>query len=420
MKVETTLCAILVVFTIGEALPAQVQEQTPTSQTPNPLNAVAVEGNDHEIDFSLPGLSKQKPKGEYYVEIDGGYMVPYLAKIPGTNVFFKMMPIPGGTFNMGSPNSEEYRRDDECPQVEISIEPFWMGKYEVTWSEYRLFMKLAKEFKELRRQKVRNVTKENRLDAVTAPSAVYDPDYLYSAGGEARQPCAMMSQFAAKQYTKYISLLLKNFYRLPTEAEWEYACRAGTTTAYYFGDDQAELKNHAWFYNNSDDWRHPVGRLKPNPWGLHDMYGNVAEWVLDEYDEKAYQRLIDKKSTALEAYNAPSEIHPRVCRGGSFELDAIDCRSAARIKSVDDWQDDDPNLPRSPWWFTSSTAMGVGFRVMRPLHAPQDRTQQERFWKANAEATLEAVDSHVEESGRGAIGIVDEGLIEAIRKNEGK
>ena len=365
------------------------------------------------------GISTTKPAEGPFVEIPGGYMVPYKGKIPGTDVEFEMIPIPGGTFKMGSPDGEADRRADEGPQIEVKVEPFWMGKHEVTWSEYMTFMDLDAVFKQFQQKSLRPVDRTQMDKVITAPSSLYDPSFTFEAGEEPDQPAATVSQFAAKQYTKYISLLNDDFYRLPTEAEWEYACRAGTTTAYYFGDDPKDLKKHAWIADNSDDERHTVGKKKPNPWGLHDMYGNVAEWVLDGYSENGYARNAGKTVTTAEATEQPTKLFPRVLRGGSWELDAEDCRSAARMKSHDDeWKSEDPNFPRSPWWYTTSPALGAGFRVIRPYQAPATPAERAPYWDADVQQIKKDCENRIDANGRGAFGIIDPTLpaaIEALR-----
>ncbi len=364
-----------------------------------------------------PGIVTEKPESGPFVKVDRGYMVPYKTTIPGTEVEFEMIPIPGGTFKMGSPPEEEGRLDDEGPQVEIQVDPFWMGKYEVTWAEYKKFMLLDKVFKAFQQKKVRQVTEANEIDAITAPSALYDPSFTFEAGEAPDEPAATITQFAAKQYTKWLSGLTSQFYRLPYEAEWEYACRAGTTTAYYFGDDPDLLEEHAWFYDNADEMRHPVGKLKPNPFGLYDMYGNASEWVLDQYSEEGYQHLAGKPGlTAATSFNKPTELYPRVVRGGSFETEELsECRSASRLGSDDEeWRDEDPNVPKSPWWYTTSPALGVGFRIMRPYREPDSREAKEAFWSADVEDIIYDAKNRINDNGRGAWGIVDPKLPKAI------
>jgi len=361
---------------------------------------------------TAPGFVKTKPDSEPFVEVEGGFMVPYTVKIPGTDVKYAMIPIPGGKFTMGSPDDEEDRRDDEGPQFEVTIEPMWIGKYEVTWAEYKKYMQLDKAFKALQAKGIRKVTDKNEIDAITAPSSLYDPSFTYSAGEAPNQPAATMTQYAAKQYTKWLSLTSKRFYRLPTEAEWEYACRAGTKTTYYFGDDSGDLEDHAWYVESSDDERHPVGQLKPNPWGLYDMYGNVAEWVLDEYDEDGYTHVEEGASvTADKALRKPTKLFPRVVRGGSFELEPEDCRSAARIGSDDkEWKSEDPNFPKSPWWYTDYPGTGVGFRIVRPFKAPAKVEQKNAYWEADLEEIMDDAKNRINDNGRGAFGVVDENL----------
>ena len=367
------------------------------------------------VETTPPGITAKKPAEQPFVELpDGRFMVPYTATIPGTSIEFKMIPISSGKFKMGSPDSENDRRDDEGPQFEVIMQPFWMGEYEVTWSEYKKFMQLDKVFKALQAKGLRKVTNETEIDGVTAPSSLYDPSFTFEAGDGPRYPAASMTQFAAKQYTKWLSLTSDTFYRLPTEAEWEYACRAGTTTAYYFGDDVEELEEHAWFVDNADEERHRVGELKPNPWGLYDMYGNVAEWVLDQYSDKGYAHLDGKSVSAEEAFQKPTKLYPRVVRGGSWELESEDCRSATRLGSNDKaWRAEDPNFPKSPWWYTDSPALGVGFRLLRPLAEPS-REAKEDFWKADVEDISDDAKNRIFENGRGAYGTVDPNLPKEI------
>ena len=155
-----------------------------------------------------------------------------------------------------------------------------------------------------------------------------------------------MNQYGAKQYTKGLSRLTGHFYRLPTEAAGEYACRAGTTTSFYFGDDDQKLVDFAWYYEKSDEDTHPVGLKKTNRWGLYEMHGNVSEWGLGQYCE-TYAPLRKIIAAGKEPVHWPTPLHPRTVRGGSWESDAVDCQSVARTGSTVEWQAYDPMLLRS-------------------------------------------------------------------------
>lgn len=294
---------------------------------------------------------------------------PYEQEISGTPIKFEMLPIPGGTFLMGSPDDEEGRSEDEGPQHEIKIEPFWMGKCEVTWDEYETWMFSL----DIQRRKVNNIvpTDNDKLaDTIIRPTKPYT-DMTFGMGKEGF-PAICMTQWAAKNYCKWLSAKTGHYYRLPTEAEWEYACRAGTTTAYSFGDDPAELDEYAWYYDNSEDAYHPVGEKKPNPWGLHDIHGNVSEWVLDAYDAEYYSQF-PKDAATLNPSLAPKGPYPHVVRGGSWDDDPERLRSAARRASEKSWKVQDPQIPQSIWYFTD--ALFVGFRVVRPLVEPSEEVK---------------------------------------------
>jgi formylglycine-generating enzyme required for sulfatase activity len=175
-----------------------------------------------------------------------------------------------------------------------------------------------------------------------------------------------MTQHAAKKYCEWLSAKTGRFYRLPTEAEWEYACRAGTTTAYSFGDDASQLDDYAWCYENSDGAYHPVGEKKPNPWGLFDIHGNVTEWTAEQYDADIYKKFFGQ--VAVEPFNPPKKAEPCTVRGGSWDDDPEALRSAARRGSHIDWKQQDPQIPQSGWYYTD--ALWSGFRIVRPLEEP--------------------------------------------------
>jgi formylglycine-generating enzyme required for sulfatase activity len=283
-----------------------------------------------------------------------------------------------------------------------------MGKYEVTWGEYRQYMELLNDFDRFKKFDMREITEEKKIDVVSAPSKLYEPTFTFQAGSGPRQPAATITQYSAKQYTKWLSLMSGQFFRLPTESEWEYACRAGSNSAFSFGDDASMLGDYAWFKDNAEGKRHDVGQKKPNAFGLFDMHGNVAEWVLDGYNEEGYGEHDEAGVKAAEAIDWPKEVYPRTVRGGSWELEAHQLRSAARLPSEDeDWKDKDPNFPLSPWWYTSSPATGVGFRLIRPLVEPSDRAEKEVFWKADHQEIEDDVNQRIDAEGRGKRGYVD-------------
>ncbi len=336
-------------------------------------------------------------------------MQPYTETVPDTKVEIPMVPIPVGekgysaTFTMGSPKDEPGRKDDEGPQVKITVEPFWIGEFEVTWDTFDEFRAEYAHRMDagLRKQ---DADPKAWADAVSLPTPLYEQDaapILAGLGTEGGYPVANITQFAARQFTKWLSHKTGRFYRLPTEAEWEYAARAGTTTAFSFGGDAAKLGDHGWFFDNSayeDPAKgHPdfgagyrkVGQKAPNPWGLHDMHGNVAEWVIDQYVPDAYASLGEGPVSWHDAIRWPTTTFPCVVRGGSWDADASGCRSAARLASDRSWQDRDPQLPKSVWWFTDG--FHVGFRVLRPLKVP-DAAEQLRFWEAADERTRGIVD----------------------------
>ncbi len=356
------------------------------------------------------GLVAEKPASGRFVQTDRGYMVPYTVAIPGTKIQFEMVPVPGGTAKIGSPAGEAERHADEGPEHEVTFQPFWIGKYEVTWAEYRHFMQMYDLFKNFETQSVRQVTADNRVDAVTIPTPLYDPSFTFVLGEQPRQPAVTMSHFAARQYTKWLSLISGQIYRLPSEAEWEYAARAGSTTAYSFGDDATQLDEYAWYYDNSDESYHDVGGKQPNAWGIHDLHGNVAEFVLDHYRAEAYAELAGKTVTSEQATQWAAEPFPHVIRGGSWSDDPATLRSAARAQT-EDWRNEDPNLPRSPWWFTDEPALAVGFRIVRPLDKPAADLLK-KYWDADSEILRQAVEDRIAE-GRGVLGLVDPQLPKA-------
>jgi len=277
---------------------------------------------------------------------------PYEQTIPGTTVKFKMNAIPEGSFIMGSAESEKQRNMDEGPPRKIQISAFWMGVHEVTHDEFLIFFNDEK------------TSRNSDVDAVTRPTSQYI-DLSWGMGKQGGFPTNSMSQQTALMYCRWLYKKTGLFYRLPTEAEWEYACRAGSRTAYPFGNDPALLSQYAWYASNSNDKYQKVGQKKPNAWGLYDMVGNVAEWTLDQYDPLYYTRITDG---SMNPNLPPGTRYPKTVRGGGYTDKPEAMRSASRAKSDPSWNKRDPQIPKSKWWLTDAAA--VGFRVIRPFKQP--------------------------------------------------
>jgi formylglycine-generating enzyme required for sulfatase activity len=243
-----------------------------------------------------------------------------------------MVAIPSGSFVFG-----------QTKKTQVSA--FWMGKTEVTYDEYQLF------FEESRDPEPR--PPKEGPDAVTRPSPPYI-DFTLGMGKVGGFPANSMQQYGAIMYCKWLYAKTGVFYRLPTEIEWEYACKAGAEIP------SKDLADYAWFQGNSNEKYHQVGQKKPNAWGLHDMLGNVSEWVLDHFESDPTARkdspvFIDKYADA-------------VVRGGNYQDPANLVRSTARMAADPIWNRRDPQVPKSIWW--NADAPFVGFRIMRPAKQP--------------------------------------------------
>jgi formylglycine-generating enzyme required for sulfatase activity len=287
---------------------------------------------------------------------------PYNQLVPGSTIEFGMVPVKGGSFLMGSAATEKNRDADEGPQKHVQVSSFWMGAFEVSRDAFDVFYKDE------------TTSQNSSIDAVTRPSPQYI-DFSLGMGKEGGYPVNSLSQYAALMYCRWLYEKTGIFYRLPTQAEWEYACRAGTTTAYYCGDNEKDLDKFAWYKNNSDNKFHKSGQKSPNAFGLYDMMGNVAEWTLDHYDEKAMDKIPGNNVDPPAAFN--SARYPKVLKGGSYTDEAPYLRSANRIPSDPSWNRRDPQIPKSKWWLTEASF--VGFRIVRPLIQPTKEHAAEFF-----------------------------------------
>jgi formylglycine-generating enzyme required for sulfatase activity len=279
----------------------------------------------------------------------------YVQSIPGTPVSFKMIAVPSGRFTMGSPSAEKGRDDDEGPEHEVELSAFWIAEHEVTFAEWDAF------FKNMQVPQTKNVA----VDAISRPTTQYI-DLTWGMGRDGRHPTNSMSHQAAIMYCKWLTENTGVFYRLPTEAEWEYACRAG-------GQRVSNLGSSGYFLENSQGKFQKTASLKPNAWGLYDMLGNLSEWTLDQYDPAAYTKLKGVQNPVM----PPASKYPKVVRGGSYLDEQKELRCANRIASDASWNKRDPQIPKSKWWLTDG--MFVGFRIVRPAQQPS-KEEIEKFY----------------------------------------
>ena len=300
----------------------------------------------------------------------------YEEDIITSDLGFSMVPINGGEFTMGSSLDDLNRGLDEWPAHKVEVSDFWMAKHELSWDLYELWM--LNIDRDNRAYKKLEETKSDSLsDAVTKPTAPYT-DMTFGMG-KSGYPAICMTQLSAKMYSMWLSARTGRFYRLPTEAEWEYACKAGTKTAYYFGDDPEQLPEYSWHLKNSFFQYQPVGQKPANPFGLFDMHGNVWEWTLDQFAPPPNTSPAEKRVNPLVT---PTSLYPRVVKGGSWDDGPKNHRSSARMASEESWKQQDPQIPKSVWYHTD--ALFVGFRLVRPREIPSIE-EIEKYWPSEEE-----------------------------------
>lgn len=291
-------------------------------------------------------------------------------KIPGTDVSFKMMAIPGGVFKMGSPADESYRRSNEGPVREVKVDSFWMAEIEVSWDEYLAFFTATGS--QGRKEAVSTDEETDGITGATPPWGAPDQGW-----GKGSRPAITMSHHAAETYCRWISQVTGRKYRLPTEAEWEYAARGGTEGPYFFegtpkdyetdgflkkllGANTEVFDKYVIYHGNSPNKTEEPGTVEANPFGLKNMLGNVAEFCADYYDPTVYGKY--PKGTIINP-RGPRSGMEHVVRGGSFRNSPKDLRVARRdYTRTTEWLTTDPQIPKSIWWY--SDVKSVGFRVI--------------------------------------------------------
>ena len=281
----------------------------------------------------------------------------YSEKIPNSDLSIEMIFIQGGEYTMGNKNSN----------VNTQISSFWMSKYEITWEIYNLFM----EFDQSNKLEYIIDGDTIKVDGISKPTTPYT-DMTFGMGYEGF-PAVNMTHFAASKFCKWLSLITGNYYRLPTEAEWEYACRSGTSSDYYYGDDISLIDEYSWNKNNSDNSYQRVGQKIPNKWGLHDMLGNVSEWVADSYDDNIFK----SKKLKKDPFIFSESKYPKVYRGGSWNDEPSSLLTHKRFYSDNSLQKRDPQIPKSQWWNTD--APNIGFRIVR-VNKDDSESRRNMFW----------------------------------------
>jgi sulfatase modifying factor 1 len=299
----------------------------------------------------------------------------FTERIPKSAIAFNMIAVPGGQFKMGSPANEPFRKEDEGPAREVEISPFFMAEIEVSWDEYLAFyVQTAAEGRTTDTEGLRNKV-GSATDAISGATPPYgQPDQGWGLG---KRPAISFSYHAAETYCKWLTSVSGKTYRLPTEAEWEYADRAGSSGPYFFpGDpkkfektglkaklsknDTAVINTFIIYKANSQAKTQPPDRVKANPFGLKNMAGNVAEFCSDWYQAEAYSQYPEG---IIKDPKGPAEGTEHVVRGGSFLSTADLLRSAARdYTRTEAWLKTDPQMPKSIWWY--SDCFNVGFRVV--------------------------------------------------------
>lgn len=291
-------------------------------------------------------------------------------QIPGTSVSFSMIAIPGGQFNMGTPPNEPFRQSDEGPVREVAVDSFWMAEVEVTWNEYLAFFSATGS--QGRKEAVEADEETDGISGATPPWGAPDQGW-----GKGTRPAITMTHHAAETYCRWLSSVTGKKYRLPTEAEWEYAARAGTNTPYFFGGspkdyetgglwnklfgpDTTTINSYVIYLENSPVRTQIPALVKPNQFGLKNMLGNVAEFCLDYYDPTVYAKY---PKGVVRNPRGPREGLEHVVRGGSFNNSAKDLRAGKRdFTKTEAWLITDPQIPKSIWWY--SDCKNVGFRVI--------------------------------------------------------
>jgi formylglycine-generating enzyme len=348
-------------------------------------------------DDNVVRVQETAPTSGKFVRSARGYMVAYDQVIPGTDETIRMIPVPGGVIELqppiemdavdvaGTPNSTT------TPKLEttrVELQPFWISETEITMKQLMPYRQLYYRIKKKLPDDSEEPLKFGHVDGVTGPTDVYAPDVHFEYAMQPGAAAPSGSQYMARQYTKWLSLLTKHEYRLPRRSEWKHACRASVKAERATNGDETEpqptatdLDRHAVYAANAGPEPSLLVRRKlPNAWALFDMQGNAAEWVIE-----------DTAPTGLR--------YGHVAMGGHIFSDAEDCQCDSMIRSSSSWWEVDPDVPPSPWWTTSGDGLLTGFRIIAPLR-PMSNEEKQLAWEPDSKELLEDVRDRIEQ-GRG-------------------
>ncbi|MBR4779666.1 MAG: SUMF1/EgtB/PvdO family nonheme iron enzyme [Bacteroidaceae bacterium] len=339
----------------------------------------------------MVGVPQPKVRGDIY---DAPATVTafqnFKEQIPGSDIDIPMVAVTGGTFQMGSNKKDAYSQPDEWPQHRVTVSSFFMSETEITWDQFwtfyaetmsegrtppeSVYTNNTRILERMEARRLGQATDDGEVDAVSGPTPPFgNPDQGWGMGD---RPAITMTHYAAQTFCQWLSLKTGRHYRLPTEAEWEYAARGGTETPYFFdgkpqsftskslknsifGADTTGINRYAIYTVNSRNRTQEPTRVQANPFGLKNMLGNVLEYCSDWYSADAYAQTPDG---AVDP-QGPASGTEHVVRGGNYADDAVDLRSATRAHTEHDaWLRTDPQNPKSIWWY--SDIKGIGFRIV--------------------------------------------------------
>ena len=285
----------------------------------------------------------------------------------------EMVAIPAGEVRL--------KEEENDKEVIVDLDAFWVSKYEIPWELFLAFMES---------EKTRNrdgslfqpSDKESDYNLIARPTPPY---HAMNFGMPIRKhPGLAMTQHSANKFAQWLSYITGNFYRLPTEAEWEYVAKAKTNNIYPWGNDRDAADKYAWYSDNSDESYHRLGKKLPNAFGVYDLAGNVQEWTLDQYVENRYKYVMDKYNTnrVKNLWIKATKPYPHTTKGGHWDSSLDLLKISSRLPSNPNWKISDPQIPKSLWYLTD--VQWIGLRLVRPIKVPSTQDMYD-YWNSGVE-----------------------------------